>query len=58
MDYVWQQPIRPLMVQPNNTDLWIPVLFIAVDENDFEWIAISIGGHRYRRHNSMLCWAE
>ena len=58
MTHPWQQPIRPLEVNPNNTDLWIPVMFIAVDEHDVGWIVISMGGHRYRPHNSMLRTAD
>jgi len=28
VNYQWQQPIRPLEVQRNGTNLWIAVLFI------------------------------
>ena len=55
MNHPWQQPIRPLEVQPNGArDLWIPVLFIAVDQLNDGWKVLSIGGHVYRDDEALL----
>jgi hypothetical protein len=53
MNFPWEQPARPLDVQPNGTDLWIPVLFMrpCVAAG---WEVISMGGHTYDSDDSML----
>ncbi len=53
MNQPWQQPIRPLEVQPNGTDLWIMVLFIRVHNPD-GWEVISAGGHSYDEEDAIL----
>ena len=53
MNHPWQQPIRPLEVQPNNTDLWIMVLFIRPRTGN-GWEVISAGGHTYDEDDAML----
>ena len=53
MNHPWQQPIRPLEVQPNQTDLWIMVLFIRPDTM-CGWEVISAGGHIYVEDDALL----
>jgi len=54
MNHPWQQPIRPLEVNPNETpELWITVLFIRPFGDD-GWEVISAGGHKYHDGNAML----
>ena len=53
MNYPWQQPIRPLEVQPDDTDLWIMVLFIR-PRTGHGWEVISAGGHTYDEAHAML----
>lgn len=53
MNYPWQQPIRPLEVQPNESDLWIMVLFIR-PSTAHGWQVISAGGHVYRDDQALL----
>ena len=53
MNYPWQQPIRPLEVQPNESDLWIMVLFIR-PSTAHGWQVISAGGHVYWDDQALL----
>ena len=53
MNYQWQQPIRPLEVQRDGTDLWIAVLFIR-PRTAHGWEVISAGGHTYDEDDAML----
>ena len=53
MKFNWEQPSRPVDVQPNGTDLWIPVLFMRPDVAT-GWEVISMGGHTYDSDDSML----
>lgn len=54
MNHPWQQPIRPLEVNPNETpELWITVLFIR-PSTPYGWEVISAGGHTYDEYDSML----
>ena len=53
MNYQWQQPIRPLEVQRNGTNLWIAVLFIR-PRTAHGWEVISAGGHTYDEDDAML----
>ncbi len=57
MKFNWEQPTRPVDVQPNGTDLWIPVLFMRPDVAT-GWEVISMGGHTYDSDDSMLRIAE
>ena len=54
MNHPWQQPIRPLEVNPNQTpELWIVVLFIRPRTGN-GWEVISAGGHTYNEDDAML----
>ncbi len=57
MNYQWQQPIRPLEVQPDDTDLWIMVLFIR-PRTEHGWEVISAGGHTYDEDDALLRRAD
>ena len=57
MNYQWQQPIRPLQVNPNESGLWIGVLFIR-PSTDHGWEVISAGGHVYDDEGAMLRIAD
>lgn len=67
MNHKWQQPIRPLEVNPNNQPgQWYMVLFIKPVEvvskylngvhtpGYTTWLVMSSGGHVYNASNSML----
>ena len=58
MNYQWQQPIRPLEVNPNQApDLWIAVLFIR-PRTAHGWEVISAGGHTYDEDDALLRFAD
>ena len=57
MNYQWQQPIRPLEVNPNGSDLWIAVLFIR-PSTAHGWEVISAGGHTYDEDDALLRFAD
>lgn len=53
MNHPWQQPIRPLEVQPNGVrDLWVIVLFIRPTQCG--WEVISAGGHLYDQEDALI----
>lgn len=55
MNHPWQQPIRPLEVNPNNAPgHWYLVLFIRPRSNGDGWEAMSNGGRFYFSSDSML----
>ena len=58
MNHQWQQPIRPLEVQPNNTDLWIMVLFIRPRNYTGGWDVMSAGGHVYGEKDALIRRAD
>lgn len=58
MNHPWQQPIRPLEVNPNQApDLWIAVLFIR-PSTAHGWEVISAGGHTYNEDDALLRFAD
>lgn len=59
MNHPWQQPIRPLEVNPNNQPgHWYMVLFIRPRNNTGGWDVMSVGGHVYGEKESMLRLAK
>lgn len=58
MNHPWQQPIRPLEVNPNSQPYhWYTVLFIR-PRTDHGWEVISAGGHVYDDDEAMLRIAD
>ena len=56
MNHQWQQPIRPLEIQPNvggPGSGWFPVLFIR-PTTDGGWEVITTGGATWNDGNSMI----
>lgn len=54
MNHPWQQPIRPLEVNPNEAPgLWVLVLFIRPSAWG-SWEVTSAGGHIYNDETAIL----
>jgi hypothetical protein len=56
MNHPWQQPIRPMDIHPDNDDHGnrYRVLFIRPTGNDGGWEVITVGGHKWTNHNSLI----
>lgn len=57
MKHEWQQPIRPLEVSPNTSDMWVLVLFIR-PRNEGGWEVISRAGVIWTNETALIRNAE